>query len=79
MPTIVRLSNSKICIYADDHNPPHFNLRGPNSNANINIRTLEVMKGSASRTDFAEAREWVKRAGNVQALLDAWSRLNDPD
>ena len=79
MPTIVRLSNSKICVYADDHNPPHFNLRGPNSNANINIRTLEIMRGSASRTDLAEAREWVNREGNMQALLDAWSRLNERD
>jgi hypothetical protein len=77
MPTIVRLGNSKICIYADDHNPPHFNLRGPNSNANINILTLEIMRGGASRTDLAEAREWANRAGNMQALLDAWSRLNE--
>jgi len=76
MPTLVRLRNSKICIYADDHNPPHFNLRGPNSNANINIRTLEVMKGSASRADLAEAREWVNSEGNRQTLLDEWSRLN---
>jgi hypothetical protein len=79
MPTIVRLSNSKICIYADDHNPPHVNLRGPISNANINIRTLEIMRGSASRTDLAEAREWVNREGNMQALLAAWSRLNERD
>jgi hypothetical protein len=79
MPTIVRLSNSKICIYADDHNPPHFNLRGPNSNANINIRTLEVMRGSASRTDLAEAKEWVNREGNMQTLLHTWSRLNERD
>lgn len=79
MPTIVRLSNAKICIYADDHNPPHFNLRGPNSNANVNIRTLEIMKGSASRLDMAEAREWVSREANMQALLDAWSKLNDRD
>jgi Domain of unknown function (DUF4160) len=79
MPTIARLSNSKICIYADDHNPPHFNLRGPNSKANINIRTFEVMKGKASRTDLAEAKEWVNREGNMQALLDAWSKLNERD
>jgi hypothetical protein len=79
MPTIARLSNAKICIYADDHNPPHFNLRGPNSNANINIRTLEVMRGSASRTDLIEAREWVNREENMRALLEAWSRLNERD
>ena len=79
MPTIVRLSNSKICIYADDHNPPHFNLRGPNSNANVSIRSFEILKGDASRTDFAEAREWVNREGNLQMLLDVWSRLNERD
>jgi Domain of unknown function (DUF4160) len=79
MPTIVRLSNSKICLYADDHNPPHFNLRGPDSNANISIRTLEIIKGSAARKDVAEAKEWVNRAGNMQLLLDEWNRLNERD
>jgi uncharacterized protein DUF4160 len=79
MPVIVWLTNAKICIYADDHNPPHFNLRGPDSNANINIRTLEIMRGTASRRDLAEARDWAARAGNMDRLLREWSRLNERD
>ena len=79
MPKVAELQAANIYVYADDHNPPHFNLRGPNSNANINIRTLEIMRGSASRADLAEAREWANREGNMQALLDAWSRLNERD
>jgi hypothetical protein len=79
MPTIVRLTNSKICVYADDHNPPHFNLRGADSNANVNIRTLEVMRGRASRRDLAEARDWISQEGNMALLLREWSKLNDRD
>lgn len=37
MPTIVVLSNCKVQMFADDHVPPHFHLRGPNSNAMIRL------------------------------------------
>jgi hypothetical protein len=37
MPEIVRLSNSKICMYADDHDPPHFHLRGPEWQASVDL------------------------------------------
>ena len=45
MPAIVRLSNSKICIFPGDHAPPHFHLKGPGWIASIDIVTLEILKG----------------------------------
>jgi hypothetical protein len=78
MPCVHRLSNSKVYVHArGEHPPPHFHLVGPGWDANIYIRTLEVFKGWAPRTDLAEAKEW---AGNNQAyLLQKWSEYNERD
>lgn len=57
MPKVVRLSNAALYIYADDHAPPHFHLVGPNSNAQVDVETLQVMRGRYDRRDFAEAVE----------------------
>lgn len=51
------LSNCKIYIYPGDHNPPHFHLRGPDSRALVEIVTLKVIAGKASRKDLEEVRE----------------------
>ena len=75
MPTITVLSNAKIEMFADDHSPPHFHLRGPNSNALIGLNTLSVLRGRASRGDLAEAFAWAK--ANVDLLEAEWRRLNE--
>lgn len=71
------LSNCKIYIYPSDHNPPHFHLRGPNSRALIEIVTLEVIAGKASKQDLGEAREWAGRKENLALLVSEWKRLNE--
>jgi hypothetical protein len=41
MPRVATLrSGAAIYIYADDHAPPHFHLRGPESNAMIDMGSL---------------------------------------
>jgi len=71
------LSNCKIYIYPGDHNPPHFHLRSPNSKALVDIATLEVIAGKASRRDLAEAKEWAQKPENLAALVSEWRRLNE--
>jgi hypothetical protein len=71
------LSNCKVYIYPGDHNPPHFHLRGPNSRASINIVTLEIIAGKASRADLAEVREWAAKPENLNILVTEWRRLNE--
>ena len=71
------LSNCKIYIYPGDHNPPHFHLKGPDSKALIDIVTLEVLAGKASRKDLAEAREWASEPENRAVLISEWKRLNE--
>ncbi|MCW2242257.1 DUF4160 domain-containing protein [Azospirillum canadense] len=75
MPTIIELSNSKVQMFAGDHVPPHFHLRGPNSNAMVRLDTLTVMRGKAHRRDLEEAIAWAR--ANIDNLLSEWSRLNE--
>jgi hypothetical protein len=75
VPTIKILSNTKIEMFADDHVPPHFHLRGPNSNALVRLDTLSVMRGTYSRRDLAEAVAWAEE--NLALLQAEWSRLNE--
>lgn len=71
------LSNCKIDIYPGDHNPPHFHLRGPDSNALVDIVTLEVIEGKASKKDLEEARVWAEKPENLAVLVAEWRRLNE--
>ena len=75
MTTFKILNNSRIEVRADEHVPPHFHLIGPNSNALISIKTLEVLRDEASKADYREAIDWAK--DHITDLLDEWSRLNE--
>jgi hypothetical protein len=71
------LSNCKIYIYPGDHNPPHFHLRGPDSRASLDIVSLEVLAGKASKKDLAEVRAWAATPENLALLVLEWRRLNE--
>jgi hypothetical protein len=71
------LSNCKVYIYPGDHNPPHFHLTGPNSRASIDMVTLEIIAGKASKKDLAEVKEWAAKPENLAALVWEWRRLNE--
>lgn len=79
MPRIATLNSAAIYIYADDHNPPHFNLFGPDTNANIYIETGQVYVGKATRKALREALEWWNDEKNRQILRDRWKELNERD
>jgi hypothetical protein len=74
---VVPLSNCSIYIYPGDHNPPHFRLKGPNSRASVDIMSLEVIAGKASRKDLAEVKEWAAKPENLAVLVAEWKRLNE--
>lgn len=69
------LTNAAIRMFFDDHVPPHFHLVGPDSNAQVSLATLEVVRGHASRRDLEEAREWAK--ANAALLTVKWSEFNE--
>ena len=52
MPTIHRLDNSNLCIFADDHAPPHFHMLGPGWSGVIDLDTLTSTQGDHTETGF---------------------------
>ncbi|MDB5554474.1 MAG: hypothetical protein JWL86_4458 [Rhizobium sp.] len=74
MPTIVKLGNLKIQIFADDHNPPHFHVVTPDYEALVRIRDLEVHVGRIDQRSLETAREWA--SVNMEVLENEWKRLN---
>jgi len=77
MPRITRLASVSIYIYADDHAPPHFHVRGPDIDIQVDIETLQVMRGDYKASALAEAITWA--AGNQPVLRAKWSELNERD
>ncbi len=77
MPTLVELRKCKIQVYAGDHAPPHFKIYGPNSNANVDIETLEIIAGRVERKALREALDWASRPENRAFLRATWARLNE--
>jgi hypothetical protein len=53
MPTITVLSNAKIEMFADDHSPPHFHLRGRANRGDL----AEAFAWARANADLLEA-EW---------------------
>jgi hypothetical protein len=78
MPTLYRLAGEKvrICMYPD-HAPPHFHLGGPSWSAQIDLRTLEVMRGDPPAKHLREARKLA--ADNLEWLWQKWEELNERD
>lgn len=77
MPEIVRLSNCKVCVYADDHLPPHFHIRRRGWDVSVNLKTLTLMAGKGVSNDIDEAIEWA--GSNVELLYQVWKKLNERD
>ena len=77
MPTFHRFDGFRIDLRSRDHNPPHFHLIGPDFHALVSIRTQEVLEGTYSRKALAEASAWA--AGQTDALMAEWRRLNERD
>lgn len=75
MPTLARLGNILIRIYAEDHVPPHFHVVTPDHEAMVRIADLQVHAGSIDRKSLRAAIEWAVQ--NIELLETEWRRLND--
>lgn len=72
MPTVVRLGNIKIVVYAAD--PPHFHLLSAEYAAIVSIETLEITSGYVPRHAYEVATRWA--FDHMDLLLETWTRLN---
>jgi hypothetical protein len=77
MPQIVRFNNCKICIYPDDHLPPHFHVRGKGWEVQVSLDTFTVIVGKGCKADIDEAIQWAK--GKQEQLYVMWRKLNERD
>lgn len=70
-PTIVKIGNLKIQIFADDHNPPHFHVVTPD---------FEILAGRIDRRSLEVALAWaaLKEAGRLWKMNGAVS-IRDSD
>jgi len=75
MPTIQRFGAAKLCMYADDHRPPHFHVVGPDFQVLVRIVDLVVFAGEARTNQIAEAMAWARAHQNLLALR--WTELNE--
>lgn len=75
MPTLARLTKSKIVMYAADHPPPHFHvLATDGAEAIVELGGLRVLSGSVRAAVLLEVRSWAKE--NATALAYKWKELN---
>ncbi|WP_328822769.1 DUF4160 domain-containing protein [Pseudomonas sp. S31] len=79
MPTLHRLPTCSICMYANDHAPPHFHVRlSDGRQALIAIGDFSVLTGfggsRVSKRELSEAIEWASQNG--PQLLAKWKELN---
>ena len=75
MPTIQRFGAAKLCMYADDHHPPHFHGVGPDFQVLVRIVDLVVFAGEARTNQIAEAMAWARAHQHLLALR--WIELNE--
>lgn len=75
VPTIVRLGNVLIRLFADDHNPPHFHVVASGREAMVSLADFSVIAGSIDRQSLKVALEWATM--NPERLQNEWDRLNE--
>jgi hypothetical protein len=77
MPTIAVIDGVKIEVYFDDHPPPHFHARYAEFLVQIEMATLEIIKGSLPRPQLRTVQNWAKPRRD--ALHAAWNACRAGD
>ena len=74
MPTLKRLTNGKIALYANDHGEPHFHVETPDARCSVSIIRLVVIVGGVARVTLDEALAWATE--HQELLRTRWKELN---
>jgi hypothetical protein len=73
MPTIKEFGAYRVTMYAEDHNPPHVHVIGPDFQAKVRISDAEVFAGAIPPRHRREALSWI--ANNRERLSEKWNEL----
>jgi hypothetical protein len=79
MPKVAELQPASLYICADDHNPPYFNVRGPDSDANFYIHNCQMYVGEVTRKAMREVGDWSSVSENRKLLEDKGKEYNERD
>lgn len=74
MPEIDRISGIRICVFSNDHPPPHLHAFYGEYEALIDIREGSVIAGELPRRKLREANAY--QAENQEDLLETFYQLN---
>ena len=75
MPTLARLTKSKIVMYAADHPPPHLHVLATDGAEAIGeLGGLRVLSGFVRAAVLLEFRSWALENGTT--LANKWKELN---
>lgn len=77
MPTLYRVGDVSVRMYADDHRPPHFHLVASDLHVLVRISDLKVIAGESRPARISEALAWARR--NRDFLTLTWVELNERD
>lgn len=77
MPEISRFYGIIIRMYYNDHNPPHFHAVYGESEAVVEIKTLEILEGKLPKRAKMLIIEWAIK--HRDELLENWEKAKKPD
>ena len=70
MPEVSRFYGIIIAMYYNEHNPPHFHAKYGEFIAEIDIRTLQILKGEIPKRAKALVLEWADE--HRDELIQDW-------
>jgi len=72
MPVICEFPGAKICMYYDEHFPPHVHVYGGGFSAAVSVPDGVILKGKLPPGTESRVRKWVRE--NAGALMENWNR-----
>ena len=80
MPELSRFYGIIIRMFYDDHPPSHFHAAYQDEEVQVNIQTLEVMKGRIRRRALVLVLEWAAlHRDELRRAWDVAGRNQEPD
>ena len=74
MPCIKIIDSTKIYIYRNDHNPPHFHVIYAEFEELIEIKSLEIYTGYLPKKQHKKVMECAKEKQNY--IMKKWKEFN---
>ncbi len=73
MPTFFTFEGIKICLFFQDHNPPHFHAFYAEYEILIKIKDLEILEGELPRGQLKKVLAFAQ--DHQATLLEIWDSL----